>query len=37
MKHLLLLAVIALFAGMEETPITEEIFLNEDGCGRYNV
>lgn len=37
MKHLLLLAVIALFAGMEETPITEEIFLKEDGSGRYNV
>ena len=37
MKHLLLLAVIALFAGMEDAPITEEIFLNEDGSGRYNV
>ncbi len=37
MKHLLLLAVMTLFAAIDETTIAEEIFLNEDGSGRYNV
>jgi len=37
MKHLLVLAVIAMFAPTFENEITEEIFLNEDGSGRYNV
>lgn len=36
MKHLLFLAIIAMFAPTYDS-ITEEIFLNEDGSGKYNV
>lgn len=36
MKHLLFLAIIAMFAPTTDS-ITEEIFLNEDGSGKYNV
>lgn len=37
MKQILLLAMIAFFAPTFENEITEEIFLNEDGSGKYNV